>query len=154
MFIKVEPAEFFMYRVIMIFDLDSPDSEDCLVRDYLAEEELEPKYQRTGDYEGRQSELMQFGGCYLGRHLGHISQIQRRCVEEELLAAEIERLLAEAPDPVALPAPRRAAVMQELAQSFHQDSAFQTAETGELAVTLDGPAVRQAARQLLDAPPQ
>ena len=28
MFIKVEPAEFFMYRVILVFDLESPNSED------------------------------------------------------------------------------------------------------------------------------
>ena len=32
MFIKVEPAEFFMYRVIMVFDLESPDSEDPAAR--------------------------------------------------------------------------------------------------------------------------
>ena len=93
MFIKVEPAEFFMYRVIMVFDLESPDSEDPAARDYMNEWELEPKYQRVGDFEGHNSEFMQFGGCYLGKHLGKIAEIQRRHVEAELLTAEIDRLL-------------------------------------------------------------
>ena len=93
MYIKVEPAEFFMYRVIMIFDLESPDSEDGAAHDYMNEWELEPKYQRVGDFEGHNSEFMQFGGCYLGKHLGKIAEIQRRHVEAELLTAEIDRLL-------------------------------------------------------------
>ena len=41
MYIKVEPAEFFMYRVIMIFDLEQPDPEDQEARDYMEEWELE-----------------------------------------------------------------------------------------------------------------
>ena len=107
MFIKVEPAEFFMYRVIMVFDLESPDSEDGAARDYINEWELEPKYQRVGDFEGRNSEFMQFGGCYLGKHLGKIAEIQRRHVEAELLTAEIDRLLQDLEHPVAIPDERR-----------------------------------------------
>ena len=93
MFIKVEPAEFFMYRVILVFDLENPNAEDEEVRDYMNEWELEPKYQRTGDFEGSNSEIMQFGGCYLGRHLGKISEIQRSHVEREIISAEIAQLL-------------------------------------------------------------
>ena len=95
MLIKVEPAGFFMYTVQLIFDLDRPDSEDGTVRDYLTDNELEPRYQTTGEYEGRQSEVMQFGGCYLGRHLQSVGQIQRRAVEVELLTAEVENHLAD-----------------------------------------------------------
>ena len=61
MIIKVEPAEFFMFRVIMIFDLDKPHSEDQEARDYMRDHELEPRYQRIGDFEGNNSEFMQFG---------------------------------------------------------------------------------------------
>ena len=152
MFIKVEPAEFFMYRVILIFDLESPDAEDREVREYMAEWELDPKYQRTGDVEGRDSELMQFGGCYLGRHLGKISEIQRNHVERELLTAEIVRLLEAAEPPVALPAAGREETLRELTQTFHTPEAFRTNNEGLLEATLDAPAVRRAARELLNAP--
>ena len=89
MFIKVEPADFFMFRVIMTFDLEYPDSEDQQVRDYLTEHDLEPRYTSQGEFDERQCEFMQFGGCYLGNHLQNISQIQRVAVETELLTAEI-----------------------------------------------------------------
>ena len=151
MYIKVEPADFFMYRVIMIFDLEKPDSEDQDARDYMAEWELEPKYQRTGDFEGNNSEFMQFGGCYLGKHLGKIGEIQRGHVERELLTAEIERLLQEPAYAVELPAERRPAAVNELVASFHRESSFQTAANGELEAVLDGTAVREAALALLGA---
>ncbi len=149
MFIKVEPAEFFMYRVVMIFDLENPNSEDQDARDYMTQHELEPKYQRVGDFEGSNSEFMQFGGCYLGKHLGNISQIQRSHVEVELLTAEIERLLQEPDHAVAIPDDRREEAVRELVLSFHQDSSFQTAENGDLEAVLDGAAVREAALALL-----
>ena len=62
MIIKVEPAEMFMYRVILISNLETPDPEDQEIRDYLEANELEPKYRSEGDFEGRHSESMQFGG--------------------------------------------------------------------------------------------
>ena len=149
MYIRVEPAEFFMYRVIMVFDLDSPDSEDQNVRDYMTEWELEPKYQRVGDFEGHDSEFMQFGGCYLGKHLGKMAEIQRSHVEVELLTAEIERLLLVPEHAVAIPERRKEDAIKELVQAFHQDSSFQTAESGELEAVLDGAAVKEAALGVL-----
>ena len=150
MFIKVEPADFFMYRVIMIFDLENADAEDQDVRNYLTEHELEPKYQRTGEYEERQCELMQFGGCYLGRHLDSIAKIQRTAVEVELLTEEIEAHLSDASvETLALTGERRKATVAQLVPNFHQESAFSTAENGELMATLDGEAVREAARHLI-----
>ena len=151
MFIKVEPAEFFMYRVILVFDLESPNSEDQEVRDYMTEWELEPKYQRTGDFEGSNSEIMQFGGCYLGRHLGRISEIQRNHVERELVTAEIAQMLDDADDPVAVPGDRREETLRQLVAVFHQPDVFQPNGEGLLEAVLDAPAVRQAARELLAA---
>jgi len=151
MFIKVEPAEFFMYRVILVFDLENPNSEDQEVRDYMNEWELEPKYQRTGDFEGSSSDIMQFGGCYLGRHLGRISEIQRNHVERELVTAEIGRMLDDQGDPVAVPDDKRAETLAQLVQAFHQPEVFQPNEEGLLEAVLDAPAVRQAARELLSA---
>ena len=94
MFVQVEPADFFMYTVKLIFDLEQPDSEDQEVRDYLDERELEPRYLSTADLDGRQCQIMQFGGCYMGKHLDQLAQIQRRAVEVELLTAEIQSHLA------------------------------------------------------------
>ncbi len=149
MFIKVEPAEFFMYRVILVFDLESPNSEDQNVRDYMTEWELEPKYQRVGDFEGSNSEIMQFGGCYLGRHLGKISEIQRSHVEREIIIAEIGLVLDDEGDPVEVPSALREETIRSLVETFHQPEVFQPNDEGLLEAVLDAPAVRRAARELL-----
>ncbi len=152
MFIRLEPADFFMYRVIMIFDLESPDAEDQQVRDYLTEHELEPKYQRVGEHEERQCELMQFGGCYLGRHLDSIGKLQRTQVEIELVTEQIEAHLSDdTAGDLGLNEERRKSTVAELVSAFHEDSAFSTAENGELVATLDGASVRDAARQVISS---
>jgi hypothetical protein len=149
-FIKVEPAGFFMYTVQLVFDPERPDSEDPEVRDYLAKHKLEPRYQWTAEFEGRQCEWMQFGGCYLGQHLQSIGQIQRQAVEAELLAAEIEsHLNSLSLEGVDLTQEQHQAALAALAQEFHQESAFQTNENGELTAALDGNEVREAARRWL-----
>jgi len=159
MFMQIEPAELFMYRVKLIFDLERPNSEDQQVRDYLAEHGLEPKYRWNAEVEGSQCELMQFGGCYLGKYLDRIAQIQRHAVEVELLTAAIE-LHLNAPTPGAYfntPLPiseaQRQSTIPLLVQEFHQDSSFKTAENGELVAALDGDAVREAAHRLLSGAP-
>ena len=148
MFIKVEPADFLMFRVIMTFDLENPDSEDQQVRDYLTEHDLEPRYTNQGEFEERQCEFMQFGGCYLGNHLQNISQIQRVAVEVELLTAEIRVHLDISPDAATPIAEDQQTAIAQLIKDFHQDSSFQTNENGELIVVLDGDEVRAAASQL------
>ena len=137
-----------MFRVIMTFDLEYPDSEDQDVRDYLTEHELEPRYTNQGEFEDRQCEFMQFGGCYLGNHLQNISQIQRVAVEVELLTAEIRVHLNISPDAATPLAEDQQTAIAQLIKDFHQDSSFQTNENGELIVVLDGDAVRAAANQL------
>ena len=148
MFIKVEPADFFMFRVIMTFDLEYPDSEDQQVRDYLTEHNLEPRYTNKGEFDDRQCEFMQFGGCYLGKHLQNISQIQRVAVETELLTAEIRTHLDISADAATPLAEDQQSAIAQLEKDFHQDSSFQTNESGELIVVLDGDEVRAAASQL------
>ena len=146
MFVQVEPADFFMYTVKLIFDLEKPDSEDQEVRDYLTERELEPRYLSKADLDGRQCEIMQFGGCYLGkRHLDEVAQIQRRAVEVELLTEEIQGHLnvgGEGSEHAT-----EEAVMAALVEEFHQESSFQTGENGELVAVLDGDTVRSAAHK-------
>ena len=150
MFIKVEPAGFFMYTVQLIYDLEKPDSEDQQVRDYLVENELEPKYQGTGEYEGSNCEFMQFGGCYLGKHLEKIGGIQRRAVETEILTEEIQKHLSSAiSDGLSAEDGQREGIVLRLVQEFHQDSVFQAKENGELAVSLDEKEVVEAARRII-----
>ena len=149
---KIEPVDFFMFSVQLIFDLENADSEDKEVRDYLAEHELEPKHQATGQLDERQCEFMMFGGCYLGRHLEEISQIQRKAVEMELLASAIEGHLDEEHVGFArIPDGLRADTVRQLVQDFNQESSFQTLENGELGVALEGERVREAARKLIGA---
>ena len=149
MIIKVEPADFFMYSVVMISNLETPDPEDREIHDYLASQELEPRYQSKGDFEGRHSESIQFGGCYLGRHLGEINQIQQRYVEEELVEYEINRHLGESDNPVDLPDDQREDAIAELMKSFNNKGAFKEMDDGKFSVALDGEAVRKAARTLI-----
>ena len=149
MIIKVEPADFFMYSVVMISNLETPDPEDREIHDYLESQELEPRYQSEGDFEGRHSESIQFGGCYLGRHLGEINQIQQRYVEEELVEYEINRHLGESDNPVDLPDDQREDAIAELMKSFNNDEAFKEMDDGKFSVALDGEAVREAARTLI-----
>jgi hypothetical protein len=149
MIIKVEPADFFMYSVVMISNLETPDPEDREIHDYLESQELEPRYQSEGDFEGRHSESIQFGGCYLGRHLGEINQIQQRYVEEELVEYEINRHLGESDNPVYLPEDQREGAIAELMKSFNNEGAFKEMDDGKFSVALDGEAVREAARTLI-----
>ena len=150
MFIKVEPAGFFMYTVQLIYDLEKPDPEDQQVRDYLIENELEPKYQGTGEFEGSNCESMQFGGCYLGKHLQKIGGIQRRAVETEILTEEIQKhLTSTISNELSAEDGQREEVVLRLVQEFHQDSVFQTNEIGELAAFLDEDKVVEAARRLI-----
>lgn len=149
MIIKVEPADFFMYSVVMISDLENPDPEDKEIQDYLEAQELEPKYRSEGDFEGRHSESIQFGGCYLGRHLGEINLIQQKYVEEELIAYEINRHLGDSDRPVEIPEEKREGAVAELLKGFNNDSAFRKMDDGRYEVALDGEAVREAARSLL-----
>ena len=155
MFIKVEPAGFFMHTVKLIFDMDCPNSEDGPVREYLSEHELEPRYRWDDDLEGNRCEILQFGGCYLGNHLQGIGQIQRKAVEVELLTAEISRHLDSVLDGQALlPAPlteeRRQAAIGALVSEFQQESAFQTNEQGELTAVLEEVEVGNAVRRVLE----
>ena len=120
MFIKVEPADFFMYTVKLIFDVESPDSEDQDVRNYLEERELTPRYLSTSELDGRSCQIMQFGGCYLGRHLDQLGQIQRKAVEVEVLVEEIQRHLAD--ESGCIESDSEESLMAALVEQFHEGS--------------------------------
>jgi hypothetical protein len=84
--------------VYVIFNREQPEPEDDEVRRDLAEHQLEPKRRFDGTDQERPCHIWPFGGCYLGTHLDRIADIQRRYLEAELLAQEIQRLLADGAD--------------------------------------------------------
>ena len=154
MYISVEPAGLMMHTVKLVFDPQDPTAEDQQVRDYLAEHELEPRYHWFAEIDGlagRQCEILQFGGCYLGRNLQNIGQIQRRAVETELLTAEISRhtatgALTALSDATAA---ERAAATVLLIDEFRQEETFRLDDAGELIATVDAAALQQAAIRAL-----
>ena len=149
MFIKVEPAGFFMHTVKLIFDLDNPDSEDIEVRDYLAKHELEPRYRWDDKLEDDKAEVIQFGGCYLGNHLQDIGQIQRKAVEIELLIEAltpyVEEVLKEVESGQVSDGKF---ITDQLVKIFHDESYFGSNESGELTVSLPVDVVLRAARSI------
>ena len=88
MLVRLEPKDWLMHAVYLFFDEQTPDPEDQEVRDYLSAHQLEPKRTTTTTWDDREWYVMYFGGCYLGRHLRVLSEIQRRAAGEEHAAAQ------------------------------------------------------------------
>ena len=97
--IKIEPKAFFMYAVFLAFSKEQPHPEDEAIKAYLDAHELIPKAQGTDRFEDQELDIMYFGGCYLGKHLEVISDMQRQAVERQLLTVEIERIVQETTAP-------------------------------------------------------
>jgi hypothetical protein len=155
MIIRVEPKEFFMSTIYLIFDRRQSESEDEEVKRYLAERQLEPKRTFETTYQERDCHVWQFGGCYLGGHLDVIADIQRRHLEAEMLAHEIPRLLQEGADVEVqravgeLSGPRMQELVHVLVQEFHQESSFGSDEQGCVKVMLAPAVVQQRLKELL-----
>ena len=147
--IRVEPKEFFMYSIFLAFNTEHSDLEDKAVKAYLEEHELIPKAQGTDTLEGQEYDVMYFGGCYLGRHLNVIGDMQRKAVEREMLTTEIERILKETADPATrksaddTPDSRLKELIVNLAEDLHQESSFSADEEGYLKVALEADHIRR-----------
>ena len=153
--IKIEPKEFFMYAVFLAFSTEHPDPEDEAIKAYLNAHELIPKAQGTDTFEDQEFEVMYFGGCYLGKHLDVISDMQRQAVEHQLLTVDIERILQATTAPETrrvadqIPAPQMQALIANLVQEFHQDTSFGANEAGYLKVTLEPAVIQQRFLELV-----
>jgi hypothetical protein len=153
--IKIEPKEFFMSAVFLAFSKERPAPEDEAIKAYLDAHELIPKAQGTDRFEDQAFDVLYFGGCYLGKHLDVISDMQRQAVEHELLTVEIERILQETTAPETrgvadqIPAPQMQALIANLIQAFHQDTSFGANEAGYLKVTLEPAVIEQRFLELV-----
>jgi hypothetical protein len=147
--LKIEPKAFFMYAVFLAFSKEHPDPEDEAIKAYLDAHELIPKAQGTDRFEDQEFDVMYFGGCYLGKHLDVISDMQRQAVEQELLTVAIECILQETTVPETrrvvdqTPASQMQALIATLVQEFHQDTSFGANEAGYLKVTLEPAVIQQ-----------
>ncbi len=75
-----------MQSITLVFDLDNVDPEDSEILEYLESNDLLPRNQFVDSYEDKDNcHVMEFGGCYMGRHLEAVAFIQRESVETELL---------------------------------------------------------------------
>ena len=98
MIIRIEPKDWNMHTVLMFFKEEEPHPEDADIRRYLEERHLKPRREYNTELEGEKFEVLTYGGCYLGRHMTALADIQRAVVERELLAEAIPALLAGGPD--------------------------------------------------------
>ena len=138
-----------MYAVFLAFSKEHPDPEDEAIKAYLDAHELIPKAQGTDKLADQECDVMYFGGCYLGKHLEVISDMQRQAVEHQLLTVEIERILQATTAPETrrvaekTPEPQLKALVANLAQEFHQDASFGANEAGYLKVILEPAVIEQ-----------
>ena len=138
-----------MYSVFLAFSKEHPNPEDEAIKAYLDAHELIPKAQGTDRFEDQEFDVMYFGGCYLGKHLDVISDMQRQAVEHQLLTVAIERILQETTAPETrrvaekTPEPQMQALVANLAQEFHQDASFGANEAGYLQVILEPAIIEQ-----------
>ena len=134
-----------MYAVFLYFHQERPDPEDAPVKAYLEANELVPKLQGTDKKEDGEFDVMYFGGCYLGKHLKTIEDMQRGVVEEEMLTQEIKRALHETGEYGTKGAREvpPTELVERLVQELHQESSFGTDDQGYLKVTLGPGVIRQ-----------
>ena len=148
MIIRVEPKDWMMQSVFLYFDGEAPDPEDEVVRQYLDENKLVPRRETTTRWEDRDWEVMYYGGCYLGRHLSVIGEIQRKALKREMLEEKIPDLLKEGPNKEArklVTEPGNASIkdaINMLVDEYHQDSSFGRDSDGRLQVALDAATVQ------------
>ena len=134
MIIRTEPKDVFMYSVYLIFDPTEPDAEDHNVHEYLERNFLEPKRVESIVYDDRNCEMMYFGGCYIGRHMDALINLQTMAVQREMVAAEIGQTVAKVLKPSD---PRLDDVIDQLTESVRQSDGFKTTEDGQLLFTID-----------------
>ena len=150
MFIRVEPKDWNMHAVYLIFDQEAPHPEDEGVRRYLADHRLEAKTLTKTTLEDRECEVMYFGGCYLGRHLQAVANIQQYSMRQQMLSEEIPVMLREGPS--SLVRERVAAMgaaplweeVSRLAEEYNRETSFEVDDDGQPHVALDAADVQDS----------
>ena len=157
MIVHTEPKDFFMFTVHFIFNQEHPDAEDEAVKAYLEQKQLYPKRTNKIEHQGWPCVVWSFGGCYLGRHLGAIGEMQRKTVEREMVTAHVERVVLHEPQEglraltSAMTDDARQKLVTDLVDEFHRDDSFGLDDQGQLKLTLEDSAVEARLRELAPA---
>ena len=152
MWIEVEPADFFMFRVSLLFSETAPDPEDEWVRQYLREHHLEPRRQGKIERDGEPIEVLQFGQCYLGPHAVALRDLRGRGVERSALLQAVPAILREsgiALEPEDQDRPEVQALVARIAEDVHPAAKFVRADDDRVGVSLDPEVVIAAYRSAL-----
>src|SRR5262249_44665599 len=96
MWIETEPGEWPMMRYLVCFELGNPYPEDPHVKAYLRKHGLEPKRMWTDRRAGVACEVLQFGECYLGRHVEEIDALRERGVVASAVDVALQQSIATA----------------------------------------------------------
>lgn len=149
MWIEIEPGEMLMLRIGLCFAPQHPEPEDAWVKDYLAENGVEPRRQITLEREGEPIEILQFGQCYLDRHVPALRDLRRRGIERSAIQWAIPVILADAGHPLTDIGidPEDAAgqaFIARVAERVHPEATFEPGEEERIRVGLE-PAVILAA---------
>ena len=157
MIIKVEPRDWNMATVLLLFDAEEPDPEDERIRTYLGERELVPRRTTSTQVEDRECEVWTFGSCYLGLHLQVIVEMQRKALEREALAMEVHTLLKGGPNPAArdraagIGEEQLRAAVEGMLDEYHRDSSFATDDDGHVSIALDADEVQESFLKLVSS---
>ncbi len=155
MIIRIEPKDWNMHTVLMFFKEEEPHPEDADIRRYLEERHLEPRREYNTELEGEKFEVLTYGGCYLGRHMTALADIQRAVVERELLAEAIPALLAGGPDAEAAAlattktVSEMTTIVDALTDALHTPDNFGIDANGELQTTVSAEDVQARLLQLV-----
>jgi hypothetical protein len=156
MWIEVEPADFFMFRVSLLFSRQEPDVEDPWVREYLKQYDLEPRRQLEIERDGHPIEVLQYGQCYLGNHAYKIRDLHKRGVEIAALRHTLPEMLADLrADPASgqdlgTEGPDEPTI-EALADRVHPEAQFAQDKDGRLIVGVDPDVLRAAYRDVVGA---
>ncbi|HEX2171026.1 MAG TPA: hypothetical protein VHL09_01100 [Dehalococcoidia bacterium] len=142
MWIEMEPADVFMFRISLLFSRVSPDPEDAWIREYLEKNQLEPRRTFETEREGEPLEVLQYGQCYLGNHLYTIRDLRRRGIERMLVRQAIPELLDNIREDPATregisDAPLSDAAVEAIAERIHPAAEFVQDEEGRVAVGIE-----------------
>ena len=153
MWIEIEPADFFMFRIGLFFSESAPDPEDAWVREYLTQHGLEPRRQARIERDGEPVEVLQFGQCYLGNHALAIRDLRKRGIERSILLEAVPEILQNAGYPLEAagldPAGSEGrALVAQIAERVHPEAQFAQADDGRVGVALDPELVIAAYRDI------
>src|SRR5438552_10715869 len=98
MIIETEPSGLMMIHFNFYFNQQTPDPEDPWVRAYFQEHGLEPRRELHEEHEGIPYTVFHFGQCYLGRHVGELSELYKRGIEHTVLAQYLLEFLTQTED--------------------------------------------------------